>query len=88
MRVKVAFSPQGWDDYVGWSQDKRTRAKIDALIGSMMREPFGGLGHPEPLRGWLTNTWSRKIDEKNRIVYRVRDGEVEVVQCRGHYDDH
>ena len=69
-------------------QDKKTLNKINKLIKSIKREPFGGEGSPKPLKGNLSGFWSREIDNKNRLVYRIVDDErVEIAQCKGHYDD-
>jgi len=86
--MKISFTETGWRDYVYWeTQDKKTLKQINKLIADMGRCSYGGLGKPEPLRGDLSGWWSRRIDEKNRLVYRIHDGTVEIAQCRGHYSD-
>ncbi len=89
MPDNLSFTQRGWDEYVGWQlEDKRTIKKINALIKDVLREPFLGIGHPEPLKENLSGYWSREIDEKNRLIYRVQGGGViEIIQCRGHYSD-
>ena len=76
--MQVLWHESGWDDYIWWqSQDKKTLKRINALIKDMQRTPYEGLGKPEPLKGNLTGWWSRRIDETNRIVYRVKDNALE-----------
>ncbi len=84
----IRFTPSAWDDYIYWqAQDKKTLKRINALIGACARDPFAGIGKPEPLFGNLAGYWSRRIDETNRLVYSVDDSDVDVIACRGHYDD-
>lgn len=68
-------------------QDKKTLKRINTLLKEISRSPFEGIGKPEGLRGNLTGYWSRRIDDTNRLVYRVEAGQVEVYQCKGHYED-
>ena len=82
----LAFTPEGWDDYTHWiGQDKKTLKKINKLIDGALRSPFEGLGKPEPLHENLTGLWSRRIDDKNRLVYSVDEFYLAVVSCRFHY---
>ena len=85
----LVFLPEGWEDYLYWQkQDKKTLRRINQLLQGISRNPFEGLGKPEPLRGNLTGWWSRHIDDANRLVYRIQDnGNIEIAQCRGHYSD-
>lgn len=85
---KVWFD-EAWDDYVSWQrEDKKTLKRINALVKDIERgNGFDGIGKPEPLRGNLSGFWSRRIDDANRFVYRVKDGVLEIVSCKGHYDD-
>ena len=83
----VQFVPAAWDEYLWWQgQDKKTLKRINTLINAAGRDPFAGVGKPEPLVGNLTGYWSRRIDEANRLVYRATDDELVIVQCRFHYD--
>lgn len=84
------FSPEAWDDYVYWqNQDKKTLKKINALIKDIQRSGAEcGIGKPEALKGELSGFWSRRIDEKNRLVYRVTGSNLEIVSCKTHYGDH
>ena len=77
-----------WNDYTYWQeQDKKTLKRINLLIKDIGRNGNHGIGKPEPLLGDLAGFWSRRIDDKNRLVYRVQDGKIEIVQCRTHYKD-
>ena len=79
---------EAWEDYLYWqTQDKKTLKRINALIRDVEREPYNGIGKPEGLKHGEAGLWSRRIDEMNRLVYRIRDGLLEIVSCRGHYDD-
>jgi toxin YoeB len=82
----ISFHEDAWADYLYWqTQDKRILKRINSLIRDIQRSPFEGLGKPEPLRFNLTGCWSRRIDEEHRLVYKVSDGEIIVLQCRYHY---
>ena len=84
---KISFPPTAWETYVYWqSQDKKTLKRINTLIKECLRTPFEGIGKPEPLLGDLSGFWSRRIDEKNRLVYEVTDAAITVVSCRYHYE--
>ena len=89
MTDNVSFTMQGLNDYIYWqTEDKRTLKKINQLIRDIARNGYTGIGSPEPLRGNLSGYWSREIDEKNRIVYRIKENEdIEIIQCKGHYSD-
>ena len=93
MRMNKVFSDESWSDYLWWQkQDRKTLKRINALIKSIERDGTSlGIGKPEALRGELSGLWSRRIDEKNRLVYRVvgdQGGELQIVSCRSHYGDH
>lgn len=84
---KVWFD-EAWEDYLFWqSQDKKTLKRINALMKDIERGNFDGIGKPEPLKGELSGFWSRRIDDTNRLVYRIKDGTLEILSCRGHYND-
>jgi toxin YoeB len=89
MADNLSFSMQGLDDYIYWqTEDKRTLKKINKLIYDVLRNGHEGMGNPHPLKGNLSGYWSREIDEKNRLIYRIKEDEdVEIYQCKGHYDD-
>ena len=83
----IRFVPDAWDAYLYWQdQDKKTLKRLNLLINAAARDPLGGIGKPEPLRGDLSGYWSRRIDEVNRLVYRATDSEIVIVACRFHYD--
>jgi len=82
---KVWFD-EAWEDYLYWqTQDRKTLKRLNALITDAERSPFSGIGKPEPLKGELSGYWSRRIDDVNRLVYRVRGDTLEILSCRGHY---
>jgi toxin YoeB len=82
----IAFDPSGWEDYVFWqTQDRKTLRRINQLITDVLRDPFAGIGKPEPLRHILSGALSRRIDDRNRLVYFVTDAHIVVLQCRDHY---
>ena len=82
----VTFSRQAWADYQHWVQhDARVARRVARLIADCIREPFGGIGNPEPLKHELAGYWSRRITKEHRLVYKVEDGTCIVVQCRYHY---
>jgi toxin YoeB len=85
----TSFTGEGWDHYLYWqTQDKRTLKKVNALIQDLLRNGNEGIGKPEPLTGDKSGLWSRRIDEQNRLVYRLLENDiVEIHSCRGHYDD-
>ncbi len=84
----ITFTQRAFDEYLDWqTQDKNMLKKINKLLKDIDRNHFEGLGKPEPLKGDLSGYWSRRIDDTHRIVYRIENGQVEVYQCKGHYDD-
>ena len=83
----IRFVPDAWDAYLYWQdQDKKTLKRLNILITAAARDPFFGIGKPEPLRGELSGYWSRRIDDANRLVYRATDTELVIITCRFHYD--
>ena len=79
---------EAWDDYEYWQkQDKRTLKKINKLLESIERNGYNCIGKPEPLKYDLAGWHSVEIDEKNRIVFRIKDGNIEILQCGSHYRD-
>lgn len=76
----ILFVPDAWDAYLYWQdQDKKTLKRINLLIMAAARDPFAGIGKPEPLRGELSGYWSRRIDDANRLVYRATDAELVII---------
>ena len=87
--MRKTWTEQGWDDYLYWqTQDKKTLRRINDLVKDIERNGIAsGIGKPEPLKGDLQGFWSRRIDEKNRLVYnQAVDGALCIVSCRGHYE--
>ena len=83
-----AWDVDAWDDYLHWqTQDRKTLRRINALLKDIDRNGYDGIGKPEPLRENLSGWWSRRIDDSNRIVYRIREGRIEIIQCGSHYRD-
>ena len=83
---KLQWDSDAWEDYVYWQfQDKKTLKRINQLLQDMLRNPFKGIGKPEPLKGNLSGFWSRRINEDNRIVYAVDDEAITIIECRNHY---
>jgi toxin YoeB len=85
---RIVFGPNGWADYLYWqTQDHKTLDRINALVRECQRDPFRGIGKPEPLKREYTGCWSRRIDDGNRFIYRVTAGDLEIIACRYHYGD-
>jgi len=84
--LKVLWTPHAWNDYVWWQfEDRKTLKRINALIADIQRNGNEGIGKPEPLRYEYTGFWSRRIDGRNRLVYRITEDTVEIIACRFHY---
>lgn len=82
------WQEDAWEDYLYWQrQDKKTLKKINQIIKDIDRNGYIGIGKPEPLSGELAGFWSRRIDSKNRIVYRIFNNRIEIAQCGSHYRD-
>jgi toxin YoeB len=84
--VKLIFADDAWDYYVYWQkQDKRMVERINTLIRETQREPFAGVGKPEPLKHALSGYWSRRINDEHRMVYRIEGDALMIAQLRFHY---
>ena len=82
------FTASGWADYLYWQQnDRRLLGRCNELIRDIERNGNKGIGKPEPLKGDLQGWWSRRIDEKNRLVYKVEGEDIVILSCRFHYSD-
>ncbi|GHU42081.1 Txe/YoeB family addiction module toxin [Clostridia bacterium] len=82
------WSDHAWDEYVSWQiMDKRVLKRINMLLEDIDRNGYQGIGKPEQLKGNWQGYWSRRIDEKNRLVYRIHDGRMKIAQCGTHYGD-
>lgn len=83
--IKI-WDDEAWEDYLYWqTQDRKTLKRINLLIQDIDRNGNLGIGKPEPLKGNLQGYWSRRIDEVNRLVYRINSDKIEIIQCRTHY---
>jgi len=84
--VRLIFSEHGWEDYLYWQQaDRKMLLRINALIKEVQRQPFQGIGKPEPLRHGLAGYWSRRINDEHRMVYKVTEDALFIAQLRYHY---
>lgn len=84
--LAVEFSPKAWEDFAYWqTQDKKTLKRILKLIEDAARNPFEGIGKPEPLKEGLSGYWSRRIDDSNRMVYCVKGDSLKIAQLKEHY---
>ena len=82
------FSERGFADYVYWqTQDKKTLRRINNLLNDIERNGYNCIGKPEPLKGDLSGWWSVRIDEKNRLIFKIENETIEISQCRTHYGD-
>ena len=85
--MNKVWSDDAWEEYIAWQmQDKKTLKRINILLRDIERNPFEGIGKPEPLRGELGGLWSRRIDERNRLIYCISDDSLQIFSCRGHYE--
>ncbi|MBQ3316637.1 MAG: Txe/YoeB family addiction module toxin [Spirochaetales bacterium] len=86
--MKKKWHDAAWEDYLYWQgQDKKYLKRINNLLKSIDRNGYNCEGKPEPLKGNLSGFWSVRIDDKNRIVFRIKDNEIEIAQCGSHYRD-
>ncbi len=84
--MKLAWSSRAWNDYLYWQKtDKKKLRRINTLIKDCLRNPFEGIGNPEPLKHELQGFWSRRIDKEHRLVYSYSEEELLIVGCRYHY---
>lgn len=82
---KIVFYELAWEQYLYWqTQDKKFIKKLNKLLADIDRNGNEGIGHPEPLKGNLAGWWSREIDEKNRLIYKIEDGCIKIFQCKNH----
>lgn len=83
----ISFTDGAWQDYCYWqTQDRKTLKRINLLLQNINRDNYTGIGKPEPLKNNFRGYWSRRIDDTNRLVYRINNEQIEVIQCRGHYE--
>lgn len=86
--MRKLWQDEAWEEYLQWqTQDKKILKKINKLLADIDRNGYQCTGKPEPLRGTLAGYWSVRIDEKNRIVFRIGEDSIEIIQCGTHYRD-
>jgi toxin YoeB len=86
MSRRLTFTPEAWEEYLYWqSHDKQLLKKLNLLLKACQRDPLAGIGKPEPLKGDLSGSWSRRINDEHRLVYITNDDEIRVTSCRYHY---
>ncbi len=84
--MRIVWTPHAWADYRYWQNtDKAMVRRINRLIEECTRRPFDGIGKPEPLKHFLSGSWSRRIDEEHRLVYQVDSDDLVILQARFHY---
>lgn len=83
---RIAFLTEAFEDFTNWAiTDRKIYGKITSLIRDIQRDPFAGIGKPEPLRHELGGLWSRRITDEHRLVYKVTEQEIVIISCRYHY---
>lgn len=86
--MNKVFTSNGWEDYIYWqTEDKKTLKKINTLLKDIDRNGNEGIGKPEPLIGNLSGFWSRRINEKDRLIYKIDEYNIYILSCRYHYND-
>jgi toxin YoeB len=84
--MEIVWQQNAWDDYLYWQKtDKQKLRRINELIKDCVRNKFQGIGKPEPLKENLSGLWSRRIDNEHRLVYKIQENRLHIVQCRFHY---
>jgi len=86
--MRLTWLPNGWKDYLYWQEtDRKILQRVNELIRDALRNPFAGIGKPQPLKNNLKGWWSRRITQGHRLIYRVEAGNLLIMQCRFHHDD-
>lgn len=84
--MKIQFDPTAFDDYSTWATvDKKIYKKLNNLIKATLRDPFNGIGKPEPLKHELSGCWSRRITDEHRLVYMIEGDVLYILSCKNHY---
>ncbi len=84
--MNITWTDESWEEYIGWqNQDKKILKKINSLIKDIKRDPFDGIGKPEPLKYELSGCWSRRISDEHRLVYEVTEYNIVIISCKYHY---
>lgn len=85
--INIALTNKAWKEYCDWQkEEKKTLKRINTILADIQRDNFEGIGKPEPLKNNYSGYWSRRIDEANRIIYRINNNQIEIIQCKGHYE--
>lgn len=85
--MKYIFVDEFWEDYLYWQKtDKKILKRINQLLKDISRNPFDGIGKPEPLKYKYKGYWSRRITDEHRLIYKFRENEILIAKCRFHYD--
>lgn len=85
--MRYTFVDESWEDYMYWQKiDKRMLKRINLLLKDISRQPYHGIGKPEPLKHNYSGYWSRRITEERRLIYQVFEDEIRIIKCRFHYD--
>ncbi len=85
--MTISFVEKSWNDYNQWlNEDKKIFNKIQRLIKESMRNPFGGIGKPEPLKHNFKGYWSKRINDEHRLVYRIENNQIIIISCKFHYN--
>ncbi|MZQ97516.1 MAG: Txe/YoeB family addiction module toxin [Acidaminobacter sp.] len=86
--MNKVWHDSAWEDYLYWqTQDRKTLKRINQLLKDVDRNGYDGIGKPEPLKHEFQGFWSRRIDDSNRLIYRIENGQIEIAQCGSHYRD-
>lgn len=84
--MKLLWADDAWEDYLWWKvKDPRLMKRVNRLIEAIAKDPFRGIGKPEPLKHEWSGYWSRRINEEHRLVYKVSQGRIFIAACRYHY---
>lgn len=84
--MRIVFTENSWEEYSSWlNEDRKTLQKINELINDISNNPFSGKGKPEPLKYRLAGYWSRRITQEHRLVYKIENNEIQIINCRYHY---
>ena len=85
--MELVWQTNAWEDYCYWQkQDKKILERVNELIKDCLRSPYKGIGKPEPLKGNYAGCWSRRITQEHRLIYKINERRLHILQCRYHYD--
>jgi toxin YoeB len=85
--MELVWQTNAWEDYCYWQKrDKKILERVNELIKDCLRSPFKGIGKPEPLKGNYAGCWSRRIIQEHRLIYKINERRLHILQCRYHFD--